>query len=270
MITSKQNQFLKLVKELRTKKGRNKHKKLVIEGKKFILDCLKLGVNFDFILYDNSNEEFITKCILPFFEGNDNYVLSFENDDLPKVLEVTNEVLNSISAQSTPQGVLAVVSQPKCELRKPTTDFLVLDGLQDAGNVGTIIRTALATNFSHIFLLDCVDVFSDKVINASMTAVFKVNLHKASKAEFINAYKDCNLPLYVADLDGTNALQTQRDCGIIGLVIGNEGNGISPDIRALAHKVITLPMDKNIESLNASVSAGILMYILKYNLKGDR
>ena len=250
MITSKQNQYVKLVNELHTKKGRAKHKRLVIEGKKFISDCYKLGVNFDILLYDENNESFANEF------------------DVNKCM-VSSNLLKSISTLVTPQGVIAVVEQPNAILKKPPSNFLVLDGLQDAGNVGTIIRTALATNFNYIYLIDCVDVFSDKVVNASMTAVFKVNLIKAHRDEFINAYREWNLSLLVADLNGENALHLEQNYDIIGLVIGNEGQGVSNEIKSLANKIITLPMDKNIESLNASVSAGILMYIMKYRMKGE-
>ena len=250
MITSKQNQYVKLIRELRTKKGRNEHKKLVIEGKKTILDCKKLKVKFDYILYDNTAKDFV------------------ENLDISKY-EVSKEILNSISCHITPQGVMAVVEQPKLANEKPTTNFIVLDGLQDSGNIGTILRTAMATEFNRVILIDCADVFSEKVVNSSMTAVFNLEIQKVNRDEFVKVFKNWDLPLFVADLQGENALHLSSNYGIIGLVIGNEGNGISKELKSIATNVITLPMNEKIESLNAGVSAGVLMYILKYNLKGE-
>lgn len=250
IIESKQNAKIKLVEKLRTKKGRSEHKKLIVEGRKSLSDCRDFDVVFDYILYTHDNCEFVAD-----FDVNK--------------YEISPALMSEISSQATPQGVLGVAIQPKLVETVPTTDFLVVDGVQDAGNLGTILRTALATKFSRVVLIDCVDVFSEKVISSSMTAVFKLELTKCKREEFAQLKESYGYPLYVADLDGKNALQITRRCGIIGLVVGNEGNGISPQVRKTADEVITLPMDKNIESLNVAVSAGVLMYILKYNLKGD-
>ena len=250
MISSKHNQYVKLIKELRTKKGRERHKKLVIEGKKTIIDCLNNAIKFDYILYDESCKDFVANLNIPKFE-------------------TSKEIIEFLSNQITTQGIIAVVEQPILFVDKPETNFLVLDGLQDAGNVGTILRTALATNFRRVILIDCVDVFSDKVVSASMTAVFNLELQKCKREEFITKSKEWKLPVWIADLDGENALSLKQYYDIIGLVIGNEGNGVSDVIKKCANKVITLPMDKKIESLNAGVSASVLMYIIKYKLKGE-
>lgn len=244
MIESKQNQYVKLVKDLKTKKGRLEHKKLIIEGFKSVNDCLKLGVECNFIL---------TNC---------DCELTFEN--IP-TFKVANSVFDELTSQVTPQGVLGVFKQPQQVFTKPTTDFIVLDGLQDAGNVGTILRTALATGFKRVILIDCVDAFSQKVVSSSMTAIFNLEIQKSKREEFVKLSKEWDLPIYVADLDGVNALQFKSKCGIIGIVIGNEGNGVSEELKRIASTIVTLPMDKNIESLNAAVSAGVLMYVLKNN-----
>lgn len=250
IITSKQNEKIKLIEKLHTKKGRAEHKKLIIEGRKNLVDCKNFNVLFDYILYTPENADFVS-------------------DFSCEKYEVSAELFKELSTQVTPQGVLAVVAQPALVDARPTTNFLVVDGVQDAGNLGTILRTALATQFMRVVLIDCVDVFSEKVINSSMTAVFKLELTKCKRDEFATLKNEYGFPLYVADLDGKNALQLTTKCGIIGLVVGNEGNGVSPQTKCVADEVITLPMDKNIESLNVAVSAGVLMYILKYNLKGE-
>lgn len=250
VIESRQNSKIKLVEKLRTKKGRAEHKKLVIEGRKFISDCLAFNVKFCYILYTSENLEFV-------------------KDFACEKFEVSNALMAELSSHKTPQGALAVVEQPDFVAGSPTTNYLVLDGVQDAGNLGTILRTALATNFLRIVLVDCVDVFSDKVISSSMTAVFKLELTKCKREDFVKLKQKYGCPLFVADLNGENALQISRACGIIGLVVGNEGNGVSEEALSVADKVVTLPMDKNIESLNVAVSAGVLMYVFKYNLKGD-
>ena len=98
-----------------------------------------------------------------------------------------------------------------------------------------------------------------------MTAIFNLEIQKSKREEFVKLSKEWDLPIYVADLDGVNALQFKSKCGIIGIVIGNEGNGVSEELKRIASNIVTLPMDKNIESLNAAVSAGVLMYVLKNN-----
>jgi len=244
MIESKQNQYVKIVKELKTKKGRLEHGKLIIEGIKSVNDCLKLGIDCDFILTNSD-------CDMTF--GN-----------IP-TFKVAKSIFDDLTSQVTPQGVLGVFKQPQQVFIKPTTDFIVLDGLQDAGNVGTILRTALATGFKRVILIDCVDAFSQKVVSSSMTSIFNLEIQKCKREEFVQLSKEWNLPLYVADLDGVNALQFKAQCGIIGIVIGNEGNGVSNELKSISTAVVTLPMDRNIESLNAAVSAGVLMYVLKNN-----
>lgn len=244
MIESKQNKFVKFVKDLKTKKGRQEHKMLVVEGKKSVCDCLNLGLKCEFVLVNEA-----TDC-------------KFKN---VKTIVVKNSIFKELSSQVTTQGILGVFAQPKLCVSKPTSNFIILDGLQDPGNVGTILRTALATNFKRVILVDCVDLFSEKVVNSSMTSIFHLELQKTKREELVEMLKQWQLPLFVADLDGENALQFQHQYDILGLVVGNEGNGVSELLKSSATNVLTLPMEKNIESLNVAVSAGVLMYLLKGN-----
>ena len=244
MIESKQNKFVKLVKELKTKKGRQQHKLLLVEGKKSVADCLSLGVKCEFVLTNEATD--------------------FHPPDVQNYC-VKNSIFEELTSQVTTQGIIGVFQQPQMYDNKPTTNFIVLDGLQDPGNVGTILRTAVATGYKRVILLDCVDVFSEKVVNSSMTSIFHLELQKIKREDFVEKLKQWDLPLFVADLDGQNALQFSHNYAILGLVLGNEGNGVSDLVKTTATKTLTLPMEKNIESLNVAVSAGILMYLLKRN-----
>lgn len=248
IISSKENALIKFAKQLLDKKGRKEYGKMLIEGKKTIADLLKLNVDIEMIFCSSQTQEFVknlnpppsTQCVL-----------------------CENNIINQITHQTTSQEVVAVVKIPKQKSLLPTTNFLVLDGLQDAGNIGTIMRTALATGFNTIYLIDCVDISNPKVVDSSMTAIFHLNLVSIDREEFIDLVKRNDLKLLSAELDGENACTMSVPCGIIGLVIGNEGNGVSDLVSKNSFKKITLPMSQSIESLNASVSAGILMYLIK-------
>ena len=246
-ISSKDNTMLKKAKALLTKKGRKEQNKMLVEGKKTVADLLKFNIKMQTILFSEQTKDF---------------VLSLQPPPDIELVMLEKNLIGEITHQTTSQEVVAVVDMPKVISQQPNTNFLVLDGLQDAGNVGTILRTALATGFNTIYLLDCVDVFSPKVVDSSMTAVFHLNLIKMAKREFITFANKQNLKILSADFGGQNALNYKAPSEIIGLVIGNEGNGVSEEINNICIDKLTLPMSNKIESLNASVSAGILMYLI--------
>ena len=138
---------------------------------------------------------------------------------------------------------------------------LFLDRVRDPGNMGTIIRTAVAAGYTDIVLRDCVDVFNSKVIRSSMTGILSANLHFDSK---LSDLKECGYTVVAADLQGENIFETDFAAQKVCLVIGNEANGIDPLLLRQCDKTVAIPMEDEIESLNAAVSAGILMYQLKY------
>jgi len=245
-ITSKENERFKFALSLLDKKGRKQSGMMLVEGKKFVADLVKFNVPIQYLFFGDDALEFV--------EG-----LQMQNVPAYKLPQ---NLLSKLSRQSTSQQVVAVVREPLPKSKLPSTNFLVLDGLQDAGNVGTILRTALATGFETVYLLDCVDVFSPKVVDASMTAIFHLNLVKITREDFVKLAREQNFAIVLADFGGKNALQYENKYAILGLVIGNEGNGVSEQVNSVACDILTLPMSNKIESLNASVSAGILMYLL--------
>jgi TrmH family RNA methyltransferase len=167
-----------------------------------------------------------------------------------------------VSSLDTPQGILAVVPIPKpTEITFP---YLVLDGVQDPGNVGTILRTACAFGFKTVFSINSADPFSQKVIRSAMGAQFNLNILDVSHAEYNTIYHEKLhiSPLYIADLGGQNIQKTPSNDTNFGLVLGSEGKGISVEIKALPHKIVSVPICKNVDSLNVAVAGGILMYEL--------
>ena len=241
MIVSRQNAFIKEIRSLSNKKYRDALGLYVAEGIKLVNEAIKLGLDIHAIVCTES----ASKSILPH---------SFRCE------LVSDDVFKSISSEVCPQGALAVINKPKNELTEPSNSCILLDGVSDPANVGAIIRTAVASGYSDIYLTsDCADAFSSKCVRASMSGVFRLNIHVADRITLLSLIK---LPLVVGDMDGENIFTCRLDHDFC-LVIGNEGNGVSQEVKSVCQKTVSIPMKNGMESLNAGVSAGILMYLLK-------
>lgn len=191
--------------------------------------------------------------------------LPFDAGDI-KVYKTDAKTIEMLADTVTPQGVLCVAEFKKQDKAVPNGNFLVLDTLQDPGNVGTLIRTSVACNFSAVFLVDCVHVTNPKLIRSSVGAVFNQKIYEMSKEEFVKFAILNNLPLAKCDMNGENIF-TKKFEKPIGIVVGNEGQGVSEEISKLSKISLSIPMKGNIESLNAGVSGSIIMYqIAKENL----
>jgi len=165
------------------------------------------------------------------------------------VAEHKDKILQTFNRE--PYGIVGVARIPN--QRAVTFPYLVLDGIQDPGNVGTLLRTAKAFGFDTIFTRgDTADPWSQKVIRSAMGAQFGLNIIEG----FESAPKDSEL--YIADMNGDAGA---RPKGKFGLVLGNEGNGVSAEIRALPHKIVSIPMKSDINSLNVAVAGGIIMHV---------
>lgn len=241
VITSKSNPLIKEISKLSDKKFRRLCGKYVVEGLKPVRECIAAGCKI-----------FNIVCA----EGLEN---EFEN-----AVVVSKAVFESISSEVTPQGVLAVVEIPSNALRAPEGSCILLDHIQDPGNLGTVIRTANAAGYGEIYLINCTDPYSPKAVRASMSGIFFVKVYQGSDSEVLSVLKD--VPLICADMDGVDLFSfnpPEKFC----LCIGNEGNGISQKIMDKAQFKVSIPMRETCESLNAAVSAGIVMYNLKYDKK---
>lgn len=241
MIVSRQNSLIKEIRSLADKKNRDKLGLYIAEGVKLCNEAI------------SSNQKVYAIVGVP---GAIKQIVSHSF----RVEEVSEEVFSSISTEKSPQGVLAVIYKPSQEYKAPNGSCILLDGVSDPTNVGAIIRTAAASGFKDIYLtLDSADCFNPKAVRASMSGIYKVNTHLIDRK---SVEEKMPLPLVVGDLDGQNAFSFRIEEDFC-LVIGNEANGISDTIKKLAKYTISIPMQNGMESLNASVSAGILMYNLK-------
>ncbi len=248
IITSVDNAMVKEARSLNDKKFRRFYGKFLVDGEKLVHEVVCGASDVDKLFVDASRlADF--GYILEKFQG--------------KVVPVTSKVLASISENVTPQGIIAeVVTRETGEFAPPDNEpILVLDRIQDPGNLGTIIRTAAATGFNTIVLIDTVDAYSPKVVRASSGGVFYTDIFRLTEAEIINFVTKKNIQLLVADMGGENVFDGIVKNKNFALVIGNEGQGVSETFKATG-KAISLPMKSQMESLNAGVSASVLMYVL--------
>ncbi|MBO4989248.1 MAG: RNA methyltransferase [Clostridia bacterium] len=240
MITSKANPLVKHVRSLKEKKFRKDFGEFIVEGEKMVRESLS-----------SSLERMVTIVSASYRGGT---------FSLP-VLVVSDEVFAFLSDEKTPQGILSVLKIPSLAPLPCDEPCLLLDGISDPGNMGTILRTANAAGYKRIYLADCTDPFSPKSVRASMSGIFFVELCVGTREEIV---KTVNLPIIAADMGGEDVFSFCPPKAYI-LAIGNEANGLSSFVREQASHVVAIPMESTQESLNAAVSAGILMYTLKHN-----
>ena len=181
-----------------------------------------------------------------------------------EIYKVDRKTIEQLSDSVTPQGVVCVIEYTQDIVVKPNTNFLVVDRLQDPGNVGTLIRTATACGFNYVFLIDSVKVTNSKLVRSSVGTVFQNNIFSLSMNEFISKIKEWDLPLVKADMEGENIFK-QEFKSIVGVVVGNEGQGVCEEISNLCKYAIKIPMKEGVESLNASISGAIIMYQIAKN-----
>lgn len=245
IITSRTNQYIKLCHSLQDKKSRKKLSLCLLEGIKIIREAVKnnLVIENIYSLEDN--------------------VVDLEREFGQKVIPVSKQILEYISSTVTPQYCVGVARVKEENYSLPQSNYLLLDNIQDPSNMGAIIRTAVATGFTTIYLNNCVDEYNEKVIRSSMGNLFKCKFIHIKMEQI----KDLKESLYICDMNGKNIFNILAFNQIVGLCIGNEGHGVSKEIRSEIKNVISLPMMNEVESLNAAVSSSVIMYHIKVNQK---
>ena len=219
---------------------------LFLDNIKIIKEALKVGVKPKYILIQNDKVDEFEKIF----------------QDYQAIIYTTTHIaIEMLSDNKTPQGVVCITEYLPNMVIEPKSDFLVIDGLQDPGNVGTLIRTACACGIKYVYLVESVNVTNTKLIRSSVGTIFQTRVMETSKEEFIELVKKYNLPLIKADMYGKNIF-TFNLSGTKGIVIGNEGHGVSQELSSLCKYSVALPMKNNVESLNASIAGSIIMYEL--------
>ena len=189
-----------------------------------------------------------------------------EAPPLPKgvrLVEVPADVMRSVSPMETPQGTLftcAIHTEPLPETLAGRR-YVVLDTLQDPGNVGTILRTADAFHADGMFLVNgCADLYNPKTLRATMGAVFRCPVWTVGAEELSALLKRCGIPLYGAVLREDTLDARQADYSRCAIAIGSEGRGLTEDVLALCDRTIKIPMSEHCESLNAAAAATVLLW----------
>lgn len=173
---------------------------------------------------------------------------------------VSEDVMKYLCDEKTPQGIVCRVKIPKKETKLPQGKCLILDGVADPGNMGAIIRTANAAGFDRLYLTqDCTDPYAPKSVRASMSGIFSTEIFQVQREDLLEIFAD--FCVFVADMAGENVFYVTPPASY-AIAIGNEGKGLSGEVRKMATKTLSIPMRGGQESLNASVAAGIMMYIL--------
>ncbi len=252
MITSTSNQQMKNLSNLIKKsKERKKQKLFVVEGPKM---CFEAPVEWIKAIYMSES-----------FYNDNRYVK--EKKTLWQMAEIVADgVFKSVSDTQTPQGVIAIVKMPEYKLEDlfdgEKTHLLLIESIQDPGNLGTMIRTGEGAGVSGIIMnRTTVDLFNPKTIRSTMGSIYRVPFVIADDLQdTINILQEKNVKLYAAHLKGSISYDEPDYTGACGFMIGNEGNGLSDEIADMADSYIKIPMEGQVESLNAAISATLLMY----------
>ena len=180
---------------------------------------------------------------------------------------VSDKIFGEISETVTPQGIMAIVRQPKYDfddiINKDDATLLFLDNLRDPGNLGTIIRTAEGAGIDGVVLSkESVDIYNPKVIRSTMGAIYRVPfIYEDNFATKLREkYKVNGFELYAAHLEGASEYTKVEYSRKTGIIIGNEANGVSKEVVDVADCMIRIPMEGQVESLNAAISAALIIY----------
>ena len=178
-------------------------------------------------------------------------------------VQVPPDLMKSISPAQTPQGVLSVCGLPDRPLPELLEGrrYVVLDGVQDPGNVGTILRTADAFSADGLFLVNaCADLYNPKTVRASMGAVFRCPVWTCGLDELQTLLEESGLPLYGAALRADTEDVRQVDISRCAVAVGSEGKGLSHELLGVCDKTVKIPMSEHCESLNAAIAAAVLLW----------
>lgn len=255
-ITSADNRIGKQILRLQQKKERDETGRYLIEGPNLIQEAVQLGIPLEALLVSDSFPK--SSLLIDGKEAD----WSLWNKHL---YEVSDPLFQKLSGTITPQGILAVVAKPvwrEEQILKPGRNILVLDRVQDPGNLGTILRTADAADYGGVLVVKgSGDLYNPKVVRAAAGSLFRLPVGFVDSAAAVGDLCQrfgkrliCTAPRGSRDYF---TIDMRQD---IALVLGNEGNGISQELLALAAERVRLPMAGSVESLNVAVAAGILLY----------
>lgn len=250
LIISKDNSLIKEIKKLKEKKYRTKNNQFLIEGFRFIEEALK------------------SKFEVPMIFISESHKSRFESFDIEsklqkdtKVYWVSEQVLKLLSDTETPQGIVAVVDNRELNVENKEGFYVLVDKVQDPGNMGTIIRTAHASKALGVIITKgTVDIYNEKTLRSTMGSIFHVPVIQDNDLNKVSFLKENGFNLVASSL---NTNKNFYDVDLKGkkiIAVGNEGSGISDEIYNMADIKVKIPMPGGSESLNVSVAAGVMMF----------
>ena len=243
-MTSRKNPLLQQVKKLlSSKKAREEAGLFAADGTKLLEEAVKYYPGLDTVILSDGVEANVP--------------------DQVRVIRVPGDVMESISPMQSPQGALFLCRLPEKKPFMPVPGMLLLDGIQDPGNIGTILRTADALDIPVALLEGCADPWSHKVVRSSMGAVFRCPVIQTDWETVKKACGEAGIPIGVTALSDRAKDLRQSDLKSMAVVIGSEGQGVRQEILANADAELIIPMNPHCESLNAAVAATIVMWQMK-------
>lgn len=250
MITSTSNAQVKYLLQLQKKsKARNEEKVFLVEGIRMFVEVPAERVEKVYVsetFYNKKKEE-----------------IDFSNY---KMEILSDTVFQYVSDTKTPQGILCVVKQKEYDVKKlleaKNPHFMVLDNLQDPGNLGTIVRTAEGAGVDAVFMSkDTVDIYNPKVIRSTMGSIYRMPVvYVEDLIALLEAFKAKGIKSYAAHLEGKNSYDQESYDEGTAILIGNEGNGLREEVSNVADIWVKIPMLGQVESLNAAIAASVMMF----------
>lgn len=236
-ITSLNNEYIKYLCKLKEKKARTVEKKFIIEGYHLVNEAYKANILKEILLTEDTNDY----------------------TDIAKI-KVTEAIIKKISTTVNPQNIIGICDITfKKEIKG--TKILLLDNINDPGNLGTLIRSSLGFGIETIVLSnDCVDLFNEKVIRASQGAIFKMNIIIDDLKQVITKLKKQGIKVFGTSLNSSQFLQEIDKTSKYAILLGNEANGVKEELLQLTDQNIKIEINNELESLNVAVAGSILMY----------
>ncbi len=239
--TSLENAKIKELRKLKQRKYREKQKQFLIDGKHLVQEAYNAGCLDAIIVLEDMN-----------------YDSLFPNVD---VMKVTSEIMKVLSDVETSPNIMGLCHKP--ELSTGKNKLLLLDGIQDPGNLGTIIRSAVAFHIDTVYIgKGSVDVYNPKVIRSSQGMIFKINLQTVVLEDKIEELKRMNIPIIGTKVTNGKSLKSFPKLDKFAIIMGNEGNGVRSEILELCDEYLYIDMKENCESLNVAVATSIILYEL--------
>ncbi len=244
-ITSRQNPLIRhVVKLLSSRAYRYETRQFAGDGTKLLAEAVRWCEGLDTVLFT----EGALPCALP---------------ESVRTVRIPQQLMQQISPMQTPQGALFLCRMPAAEEPMLSGGCVILDGLQDPGNLGTILRTADAFGIPVILTGGCADPYNPKTVRAAMGALFRLRPQSVPQEALIRALRARDIPLLCADPDDTACDLRAARLADGAVVIGNEGGGVSETMRRAADQRILIPMQETCESLNAAVAAAVCMWEIR-------